>query len=137
MSQDTITKQDKFLVTVNLVPFLQSTKETKICLIKEAGGKYIVPNQKVLNGQNCYEVAHELIDSSCSMDRTAPFAARLVSCITGQDFLALTFRLDVPETTTFNEEFLFLNSQESSEAYLNDRYYQHYGEIVRASVENG
>ena len=137
MSECTITKQDKFLVTVNLVPFLQSTEEPKICLTKEVGDKYIVPNQQVLTGQNCYEVANELIYSSCTLDRTAPFAARLVSCITGVDFLALIFRLDVPETTTFNEEFLFLNSQESSEAYLNDGYYQHYGEIVKASVENG
>tara|TARA_R100001509_G_scaffold162862_1_gene135663 strand:- start:610 stop:1023 length:414 start_codon:yes stop_codon:yes gene_type:complete len=137
MSTETITQQDTFIVTINLVTFVQSNSDAKVCLAKTSDEKYIVPNRAMSKGENCYDVAHELIDSSCSLDRTKPFAARLVSSISGENFVALVFRLDIPDGTSVNEDFVLMNGEQASEAYVNNKYYEHYGDVVRVAVQNG
>jgi len=119
-----------------LVSFLQGD-EPKIGLIKNEDGKYLVPNEILTNGENCYTAADRLVNTSCSLDKTTPFSIRLIACLTGQDFISLVFVLDTKSDTTFNDEILFLSGEEASKAYFEKGFFEEYGEVVKAAIENG
>tara|TARA_Y100000004_G_scaffold95751_1_gene107218 strand:- start:86 stop:508 length:423 start_codon:yes stop_codon:yes gene_type:complete len=138
MSENTGTSENKFTVRVVLVP-VKLGEQPKMGVIKDEEGKYLFPNQELEIGQPAECVADSIADSCSTINRNAPYAMHITVSLTRKDelFLVFVYNPNTSQDTFFHKEISFISPEEFVEAYNSKGFSDGYGEIARATIENG
>tara|TARA_R100000315_G_C5234294_1_gene145561 strand:- start:141 stop:551 length:411 start_codon:yes stop_codon:yes gene_type:complete len=136
MQQNTVAAKDTFAVKISVVPFVIG-KNPKVALIKNEQGDYLIPEEKLMSGETCFQVADRIVNTCCALDKTDVFSINLSSCLTSKDTINLIFCLHCKQNTELNEELLLFTPKEVSELYFENKFFEKSGEVVISAIENG
>ena len=119
--------------------------ESKVGVLKDIEGKLRLPEKRLENNKNSYEIAKDILDYYVSLDRLDAFNINLCASLDGPnkypgDYMqnvSLIFKLDISSNIDVNSSIVWLNPTEAAKEISDGHFAKDHGQAIQMAISYG